>query len=402
MKKILFVLLILLIPGCFALTFDMKENYAPAETLVVKISGNIVEPINKDQVIFRRGHVAIAPEYDIARIGEDYFVWAVAPSNAGNYTLVLKDVIATEAGNAIKKDWESNFSVSGNIIDYSVNPGFINTKTDFSIRVVLNEDRDKEVPINFPGDGTVILHPGENILKFSISDVKGEIYTNLKIGNYDLPAHIIGKPTRPLSPPLLDVRPAFIESVIYVSKLPVYPVEIINLGESETPFSVSYDTDLFLVSPVQVESLKGGERLVMNVTLKKTGSEALQRNITVNYGNYSVVLPFNLRFTSNASEASTISYNTTRNYSLLRCSEIPGGRICTNVQTCSGTSQNSIDGSCCLSQCIEETTSRAWIGYSIGGILILVLIFIFLKYRKVKAPNTFRDRVLAADRKFSS
>ncbi|MBX4196567.1 hypothetical protein KW805_03190 [Candidatus Pacearchaeota archaeon] len=392
MKKLMLALLFafLFMPACYALTFEMKDSYQQGETMIVKVSGNILEPITDDQVVFKRGHVAIAPEYDITRIGKDYYVWAIAPA-PGNYTLSLQGVTATNGGQIEKRDYEQNFTTDG-MIDYAVKPGFIDTNKNFQIHVFLYEDADKEIHLNFPVSGTTVLHPGDNILSFSIKDVEGDFFTLIEVGEYSLPAHIIGRAAK--RQPFIEVQPTFVDSVVFVSSLPTYPVEIVNVGEISTPLSIDYDKDYFAIIPSDVKEISGGEHRVFNVTLKKTSSQLVQRNITFAYGNQSVLLPFSFKFTSNMSEASTTLYNLTGNSSLLRCVEIAGGRICTESQECSGSLKQTVEGMCCSGICVERpAASKAWIGYLIAGIVILGLLIVYLKYKRVKVPSA-TDKIL--------
>jgi len=97
MKKAIFFIILLsffVIPVS-AISTDMKESYSLGETMIIEIFGDILEPIFPENVEFRRGHVKVPFDYDIKKLGDRYFLWAVTPESENNYTLVLKDVTTT-------------------------------------------------------------------------------------------------------------------------------------------------------------------------------------------------------------------------------------------------------------------------------------------------------------------
>src|SRR3989344_9143403 len=126
---------LLIIPSVFAITTDLKESYKPRETIIFKIEGNILENIEKEQIDFLRGHVSVPLEFGLEKIQGDYYVWAIAPENNGTYGFVINELITTDKGKIVEIDFEQNFSVQGEIIDYNVKPGVIFTGKDFSLNV---------------------------------------------------------------------------------------------------------------------------------------------------------------------------------------------------------------------------------------------------------------------------
>ena len=69
---------------------------------------------------------------------------------------------------------------------------------------------------------------------------------------------------------------------------------------------------------------------------------------------------------------------------LSKCSEIPG-TICSagSGEICEGTEISTSDGLCCTGICVNKgsPTGRRWIGYLIAGIVILIILLIFVKYK---------------------
>jgi len=93
----------------------------------------------------------------------------------------------------------------------------------------------------------------------------------------------------------------------------------------------------------------------------------------------------------NQSSTTPIRQNSSGGRQLYPCAEL-AGKICASEEVCSGSEQNSQEGICCIGECGKASNSGeggyAWLGYLLGGICVLVLIFIFLKYRKVPKKET--------------
>jgi len=175
-----------------AISSDLKEMYSPRESIIIELFGSIVKPIDSSQVKLLRGHVEVAFDYDIKKLGERYFVWLNAPNNVENYTLVIEDIIAVEDGTTQLVDYRGNFSVQGESVDYNVKPGVILTTKDFEIDVKLYEDFNKEISVNFPETRSVALKPGSNNIEFSIDNVEGIKFVMVNVGRYNVPAYIRG------------------------------------------------------------------------------------------------------------------------------------------------------------------------------------------------------------------
>ena len=184
----------ILLNNAGAITTSLKDSYQSGETIILSLSGNILEPIFPEQVEFKRGYIKLPLEYDIKKLGENYYVWAIAPfvENETNYTLLIKDVATTVNGKTEKINYEKNFSVYGNLTDNSIKPGIIFAKSDFNIAVQLNEDIEKSIEIGLFNESK-ILKPGLNTIKFYLKDFSGAKLNIIKIGKYDVPAYVIGK-----------------------------------------------------------------------------------------------------------------------------------------------------------------------------------------------------------------
>ncbi|MCU0641971.1 MAG: hypothetical protein MUF61_00095 [archaeon] len=193
MKRMLVFAIVLMISmqGVFAISTNLKDSYKPGETVASEIYGNILEPITKDSVEFRRGHVLVPFEYDLKRLGDKYYLWMITPENEENYTLIIKDITTTVSGEIKEVDYEKNFTTKGNLSDYSVKPGFIYAQSDFELTMNLNQDMEKSIQINFPNKTNIVLKPGENKFMFSIGGINKTELRNITIGKYSLPMYVI-------------------------------------------------------------------------------------------------------------------------------------------------------------------------------------------------------------------
>ena len=174
----------------YAISTEIKDSYLPKETIITEISGSIIDPIATSNVELKRGHILVPIDYDVKKLGDKYYLWAIAPEQQANYTLFIKDITSYVSGRIEKVDYEKNFSVSGNLIDYYAKPGFASTDKDFEIKVTLNEDNNKEIKTEFLEEGNFTLKPGENIIKFSISGINESNLFGLEIGKYNIPVYV--------------------------------------------------------------------------------------------------------------------------------------------------------------------------------------------------------------------
>ncbi len=76
MKKLV-IILILLIPLISSLEFEMKTEFDQGETLLAVVSGNFLDQITEDNVFFYKAHVRTPMVYDVGKINEDFYIYAM-------------------------------------------------------------------------------------------------------------------------------------------------------------------------------------------------------------------------------------------------------------------------------------------------------------------------------------
>lgn len=380
---LVFILTISLI-GVSAVSSNIRGSYKPAETVVVELSGSILEPIAFENVMIKRNNIEIATDYDVKKLGEKYYIWFTAPKEANNYTLLIKNLKTLVNGIPQTIDFSQNFTVSGNLIDYSIIPGFIMAMNNFQMNAKVYGDNDIPIDIDFPYQRQVLLKPGDNIIKFDISSVSGNKFLTLHLGFYSLPVYIVKNET--LEGTNVEFSPKSISRLILNSeKLPVYNIfTISNLGKSDLKgVYFEYNNESLSLNSSKF-NLNVNESKEINFSIIK-GID-FKSKILLRYGNYSLELPVSVIFEKINRTGITNESNGTTN--LYRCSELRG-KICSAAEVCSAAQEISLDGQCCTGECIVETQSSSgysWLGYLIGVIVIVGLIYVYMKYKKTKTP----------------
>lgn len=392
-----FAFLILVVPFSSSITSDMQAEYSQDETVVVKISGNILEPISKEQVEFKKENVRVPFSYDIKKLGDGkYYLWFVTPSNvekqnnSQNYTLLIKGISTTLNGLTTKLNFSQNFSVSGKFSDYYIEPGFVFTKEDFKIDVTLNRDDDTNIDIDFPYQHTITLAPGKNTINFPIKDLSGTAFLLLKVGQYTFPAYIIKNQSEVVKSRYIDVLPFRIDAVrSFNDDNLYYQFNVKNIWQKNIDnLYVQYNNSIFSLTPDNKRRLGINETASYNIQLKSTSNKNIHEIIYIksDENNISYAMPIEVIYMSNVSALNS-SAGTGNNVSdgLYTCSELLG-KVCSAQEECSGETQVSKDGICCKGTCKQanQSSSKAWIGYLIAAIVLIGVIFIYFKYKGVK------------------
>lgn len=390
MKRILMLtILLLLLPIVQAITTNMAQTYQPGETMIIKIQGNILQPITPENVFFKRAHVPIAVIYDVKRIGSDYYLYAQMPLQLNNYSLFIGNIATTVNGVATQIDFDQSFSVSGNITDYSIAPGLAIVTDSLSLNAILNLDQPTTINIDFPEARTFTLQPGTNTITISTSNVAPGIY-QASVGRYTIPVQVLGASTPPIQTinnnVSLRITPSAIRAIALESNQTSYIFSILNLGEEVVSnLLLSYNTNLINVTPYFISNLQPNSSQQFNLSLNRISGSPIVTQIIIQAGEYNQSIPINISFTTNTSETTQIEDLFPQNY----CSEL-NGRFCTALEKCSTEPVQSRDGpACCTGTCKSETTAGnfGWIGYVSIILIIIVLVFVFMKYKKSSIPQ---------------
>ena len=395
-----------------AIEFDMKEEFRQSETLLAKLSGDFINPPIKQNIFFYRGHVKTAVDAQIARIGEDYYIYAQLAGKAeNNYSIVIEGISYKKAGQTIEEDLTKNFSITGEIVDFTVNPGFISTKDDFSITLENLKDEDLEVSFEIStlsgndggiagyGEGTsheVLIDSGEETIDFKI-DLKEQSTIKLiefSSGDfsYSIPVHIFvddfSEQTKTFSfeikPDKIDLEiPTTgdqIERLIYIYNTGTGSVTNLRLdlvGQLKPYVALSED-NFGRVLP--------GSNANLNLLITPSSEKTITGELVIeSEQSLTNKIPISITFKKDASTEDLMSEVTTDD----NCADL-GHEICSSDQTCSNTEETvyANDGICCIGTCGAKA-SGSW-GTIIGFILLIIVVaaaWIFFKnYKSVKTP----------------
>jgi len=387
MKKEI-LLIFLLIPFASAISTDMLPEYRPGETMIIKIGGNILEPILSEDVKFlKKGYIEVPFDYDIKRINGEYFLYAVMPfldfNESVEYTLRIEEVETTVLGKQEQIDFEQNFNVSGDVIEYSVRPGIIIISSEnFRLKITSNIDFDQQISIDFPFQREIILSPGENFVDFDIENVGGGFYV-ANVGFYSIPVLITKEVEKPKQ--LIDFNPELIDSTLYIGSVARYSFTVTNTGEEIIEeYELIYNEEIVKFESELPRELEPGELYEFDFVLGI--EEEIEEIIIIRYGNQSFEFPIFVSYTEREINITIPDNDTAIEY---YCSELEGVK-CSSSEVCNGVLVNSRDiNQCCIGTCIatEEESNFSWIGYIIGAGLIVVLIIVWMRYKKTKKPN---------------
>ncbi|MEK6918959.1 MAG: hypothetical protein AABW73_02875 [Nanoarchaeota archaeon] len=409
MNKILgfFILLIISSSLASAVQLVLNDRFHPGETLIAELKGNIISPIKHSDVNFYYGNKLVSMDYDVTKLGNSYFIYAVLPVEEKDYRMVLSNVAYFEQGKESTSNITANVSVNGSVADFSVTPGVIVTNKDFLVTIKnLGSDLTLTSGFNNQQTTTNVGYGRVKELQFSIVKI-----------------------------PSSGIYPLTLTSSNTSYSLPVY---VITGNASSNQSSYNNSEALFKIGPrdISLEVIRGVEKNI-NLTVENLGSTAIDK-ITISYSSdLSDVLRFNTLvienlsgfavrnvpvkivtpsrvdsfegqvtfFTENFSDSSkvfisvvnklnsSITSDNLTTGSLSSCVSV-GGVLCFSDELCSGNYTNSVEGLCCLSQCIPRSKSGSGGSAStlliIIGVLVLIVVG-YMFYKKYKASKASPD-----------
>lgn len=372
-----------------AIESGIKNNYLPGETLIASISGNFISPLTQDSISFYSGRIQIPLPSDIAKIDDKYYLYALLQNQVRNYTLKIKNAHFIENGIENTQDLEYNFSVSGNITDFSVNPGFIITKDDFSIKI---QSKSKTVSVtarvlNITQSITVPAGQTRDIF-FSIKGFPP--FSKLEISSPDtkylVPVKII---TIQNATNQSDNKTSidFTQSIINITALEYSETSLVvilkNTGTTPLSNLTINSSEKIRIEPQFIEILKPSDSKEINITIS-LGEKGFYAKITASAQGIFAQIPVYITATKNRSAIVIPTPPPKESCELL------GGKICSPEQNCTGDIVSSSEGSCCKGSCeiLKSTSNTArYIAIAIITLIIAVIIYFVYKKSKLKKKN---------------
>ena len=382
-----------------ALEVGLADSYAREETVILPIRGNIAQSLVPGQFEIKRINVVVPVAFDLKKLNGQYYLLFTAPKSEGNYTLVLKNVEIVQQGTAIKTDYQNNFSVRNELVSYQVKPGFILPARSFTLDITSYEDSEISININFPVVKTLILEPGNNRFSFAISNSKN--IRSINVGRYNLPIDFLDSLTRinslnPQSP--LKFSPAKLQGTLEEGVNKKYEIVLSNEGDKDIAnISLLFSKDKIDISP-QTINLAAKSNHTINLSFHDLVQGEFYEEIEAYSPNASASLSLEFSVVS----LQTINLANNSNASLYSCAEKAGGRFCRENEACYGNLTNATDGQCCLGVCVQtQKDSLPWAGYVAALLVIAILVFVYLRYKKSKPSNSspIKEAVEKIDKK---
>ena len=413
MKKIFLIFLIFfLISNAAALSITLPEKIDQGGTLIATLQGNILDHISKTDVSFYEGNVQIPLNYDIEKIEDTYYIYAIIPYSEKKYSLIINDVYFKENNQFKTLDLEANFSISNKTADFNVNPGFIITNQKyFQIEVYNNLNSNLEITYNFPGisESTTIPLQESKIIKINTSKVLGTSKNNLIIKSsnmqYDLPIYVIKNQTIPpinesnnvsdgTIPVELEGRSRLqfsadgIDEKLRKGEIYEYVLGLANIGDKESgriELIISEEIkNLIDLETISINNLLPNEdreiRFLINTNLNGEFNGAISAESEDSIEKLEIFL----LIAENVVPITSIR-------SELTCEELDG-TVCLPSQICSGTTVFSANEACCKGSCKlidqpkEEKKKYSTVSIILVVVaLLIILVAIFLGFKKSKA-----------------
>ncbi len=390
---------------------EQKQEFDSGETLISVVSGNFIDRITEDNVLFFHDHVQIPVIYEVEKINDDFYIYALlTEKQAGNYSVVIRDVRYMKGSQMTDEDIVKNFTITGDTADFSVTPGFISTTEDFSLEVQNLQEEKITITVNAPEE----LIASEDSLELSSGQIK-EINFQINTGQKVLKNISLDSENTLYSVPFfLDLaesednesqesnlsnfsfkfEPQKINISMSTNSDSKRVVYLLNTGKEteEILLSVSQEIDEYVtVSPLEIGSIKEDSAEKIEISIKSGEDEkeiSGQITATAESDNetFTAELSLSLEFLEDFVPEETPEEEVI----VTTCAQL-GGIICGGGEVCLGETKSVKDGICCLAPPICEEPKKSSRGKIIGwSIIIIILLFLFLffkRYRRVR-PKT--------------
>ena len=400
MKKVLIflALALLVFPIISAVDVELKPVYTQGETLVAKISGNFVDQPTTNNIAFYRGHVKIPMVFGLEKIEDDFYVYALLlDKSEGEYSLRIDGVKYYRATEIVEEEIIQNFSISGQISAFSVNPGFIVTGEDFSVNIKNLQDSKIIVSIESSlgifGSSVVELKTGEEKnIAFEIlnQEILEEITFTFENSSFIFRLFNSSKISIPgLGKGELELRPRNLEISMATDSEGKRILYLNNNGDRDVENIVLFVSEILdsyiTLSTYEIENLKANSSRKIEVLIISDLEEATIEGLI--FASSENVTTSSTLILSFVKDFIPTDGRTEENPSVNTCSEV-GREICEEGFECSGDVFYASDGVCCLESC-SAVDSNGSGGKLTGWLIILTLliigwVFYKFKYKKVR------------------
>ncbi len=412
MKRSVFILfaLILSLQLISAVDVSINENYKSGETIIAKVSGNFITPITKSNVFFYEGHVRVPMDYDVTNIEGDYYIYALTVGkDSGDYSLSIENTQYMKGAEISNEKIVKNFSITDEIADFSLKPGFISTSENFILEIQNLQESQITVSVStgLNSSGREIFISPDKSTETSFSLKSGEIkkinfelgkgeaglqYVEFRTDNlvYEAPIYIATSSGVKGETFFLDPDEATYSAPTgSVSKKTIYLYNTGNQDIENISFSVSDSLNPFVsISTPHIENLAARTNFPIELSIASQNEKEIEGYLTAETEEKTTSSYITLHFikeyvpTENESETSA---------STKTCAGMNGTLYDTQTQECSVEGIKAKDNWCCLGTVSEIQKESNSTGRIIAIVIIIVIVIVLvlfykLKYKKAKKP----------------
>lgn len=449
-----FTFLLVIFPLVSSVDFQMKENLTRGETIMAKISGNFLnEPTEQSIFLYRKnGQIQAPMQFKVEKLGEEYYLYGQTfkegnPLIEDNYSIVIKNIKYIRVlGEITTEEIVKNFTVTSEIADFFVEPGFIETRDNFtltvknlqdktiSIKVIVDQIEQTETGNSSEGTGlwdrlfgggsssnsseeatekilqVVSLIPGEEkeIKITSFRSSKDEM-KNLALQTektlYNLPVYVLASTVTDEEPVVIVEKEKFyfeedkIEVFLLTNETLEKKINLVNnAGIDLTNVTLEYTYSLEGVLNVTTKKIKlvedkESKGINLEIGLSKEELNKIMNSSDSEKSYYGFIKAEAVENLSTKLEVNITFFKS--NVSLPKpkdktCAQL-SGKICNETSRCVGETkylrENNAAVNCCVGTCENSAPGSFWkfLGWIILVCVIIFLVWFFLKkYRGAK------------------
>lgn len=393
-------------PFASAVQVTMDSNFSQGQTLLAVVSGNFIDQITPDNVVFYRGHVAIPIIDDVVNINGDFYIYALLVDKApGDYYINISGVRYMKATKTVSDPIISNFSITSDTAAFSIDPGAVSSPGNFSVYLTNLQDNTVTVSIK-PNSSSinsvslVNLKSGERKkIDLTVNNSNNDLEkVKFTVGNYSysLPVYLSSNQTTPsANEPGFEFQPSTVYVTLATNSSATRILYLKNTGNEDLEdisFNVPLILDPYITISTDSNTLNqnSSEQVKIEITSAQN-PKTVEGTVIAYSGNISSAFDLTLNFTKNFIPANGSQPGTVNQTIVTTCTDL-GGIVCQTNELCTGDSVYAKDGVCCLASCeIQKKSSIGlWIGWGILIVAILFLLWFYMKkYKKVKAKKPF-------------
>ena len=414
-KDLIIILTIFLavLPVMSAVEFDMKTDFNQGETLMARISGNFVEPILKENIFFYRGHVRISINPYIAKINDEFYIYAsLLGKEANNYSISIEDVKYMIGSKVSEENIVKNFSITSEVADFYAEQGFVVTNEDFFIKVQNLKDTQITININTNSgnlsnnsfvslsdeiqyENQITLKSGEiKKINFNVEKITNSQFKIISLfsdsTSYKIPAYIFtSEEISDKKQQDFEFDPRELNINMSTDSEKTRIIYLFNTGKEnlENIFLSVSDSlkDYISFSIEEIDELDENSSIKLEINIVSDSEEKnLEGQIIAETKNKTVYSAIFLNFVKNYIPLEGFDEEIPRT---TKTCEERNGLICRDNEECTGEIIYAKDGVCCLETCeeIKESSMGQIIGWTLlAGIIVFLIWFFKTKYKKAK------------------